>query len=74
MILDIPYGTRPTDDATAVLLAELLAATATTKERRDGFWIPIHWRQWREILGSRYKATIRESVEAGYVEANNRYS
>lgn len=29
MILDIPHGTRPTNDAVAILLA----ATATTKER-----------------------------------------
>ncbi len=74
MILDIPYGTRPTNDAVAILLAELLAATATTTERRAGFWIPIPSHQWREILGSRYKATIREATAAGYVEANDRYS
>jgi len=74
MILDIPFGTRPTNDAVAILLAELLAATATTTERRAGFWIPIHWQQWREILGSRYKAAIRQAVEAGYVEANDHYS
>jgi len=73
-ILDIPHGTRPTNDAVAILLAELLAATATTTERRAGFWIPIHWQQWREILGSRYRATIREAPAAGYIEANDRYS
>ena len=74
MILDIPHGTRPTNDAVAILLAELLAATATRTERRAGFWIPIHWQQWREILGSRYKAAIRQAIAADYVEANNHYS
>lgn len=74
MIIDIPHGTRPTNDKMAILLAELLAATATTKERRDGFWIPFHSHQWREILGSRYKATIRETVKAGYIAVNNHYS
>ncbi len=74
MNLDIPRGTRPTNDKMAILLAELMAATATTKERRAGFWIPIHWQQWRKILGSRYKATIREATAAGYVETNDRYS
>ena len=74
MILAIPHGTRPANDAVAILLAELLAATATTTERRAGFWISFHWRQWRKILGSRYKATIREATAAGYVEVNGRYS
>ena len=41
MLLYIPHGTRPTNDAEAILLAELLAATATTRERRAGFWILI---------------------------------
>lgn len=31
MILDIAHGTRPTNGAAAILLAELLAATATKK-------------------------------------------
>ncbi len=74
MILDVPHGTHPTNDKVAILLAELQAATATTTERRDGFWISMHSRQWREILGSRYKAAIHEAVNAGYIEVNDRYS
>lgn len=74
MILDVPHGTRPTNDKMAILLAELQAATATTNERRDGFWISMHSKRWREILGSRYKAVIRQAVEAGYIEVNDRYS
>lgn len=74
MVLDIPLGTRPKSDAEAILLAELLAATATTKERRNGFWVPVPSSAWREILGSRYKATIRDAVSAGYIEINDRYS
>lgn len=50
MILNIPHGTRPTNDAVAILLAELLAATSTTTERRAGFWIPIPSHQWRRGL------------------------
>ena len=74
MIIDIPYGTRPTNDAVAILLSELQSATATTKERRAGFWIPIPSHQLREIVGSRYKPVIREATAAGYIEVNDRYS
>lgn len=73
MLLYIPHGTRPINDAEAILLAELLAATATTTERRAGFWISMHSNQWRKILGSRYTKPIREAVKAGYIEVNDHY-
>jgi hypothetical protein len=72
--VDIPAGTRPANDAVAILLSELLAATALTTERRDGYWIPMHSTQLRAILGSRYKAVIREALDANQIEVNDHYA
>ena len=72
--VDIPAGTRPANDAVAILLSELLAATALTSERRAGFWIPMHSTQLRAILGSRYKEVIREALDANYIEVNDHYA
>lgn len=72
--VDIPVGTRPGNDAVALLLSELQAATALTKERRSGYWISIHSTRLRAILGSRYKAAIREALNANYIEANDHYA
>jgi hypothetical protein len=72
--VDIPAGTKPANDAVAILLSELLAATALTSERRAGHWIPMHSKQLRAILGSRYKAVIHEAMDANYIEANDHYA
>jgi hypothetical protein len=72
--VQIPSEARPTNDAVAILLSELQAATALTPERRAGHWIPMHWTQLRASLGSRYKAAIRAAVDEGFVEANDHYA
>ncbi len=74
MIVWIPRGTRPTSEKMALVLSELQAATAVTRERRMGHWIGMHSHELRRIAGGRYAQTIRECVNAGYIEVNDRYS
>ena len=73
-MIDIPKGYDPTSDRHAIVLAELMALTAMTKERRRGYWIPVGSRHWRKLIGSRYKYILDDLVVAGCVEVNNRYS
>ena len=74
MLLDIPHGTKPTSDRMAILLAELQAATATTKERQRGHWINVSSHLWKKILGRNYADVIAETRQVGYIETNDRYS
>jgi hypothetical protein len=73
-MIEIPAGTQPRTERVAIVLAELMALTATTKERRAGHLIPVPSRYWRSLIGSRYKDTLREALDRGYIEVNDRYS
>lgn len=74
MIVLIPNTANPANEKQAVLVAELLALTSTTKERRSGHWIPVHTDHWRRVLGGSYALILREAIQTGLVEVNPRYS
>lgn len=73
-ILRVPHGTRPTSDAMAVFLSELLHATAQEADRAErGYWINFHSDYLRSTVGGRYASVVREANKLKYVEVNGCY-
>ncbi len=74
MILAIPANANPLSDKMAILISELQSATATTTERQAGHWIGYHSDELRSLLGGRYRDTIEQTIDAGFIETNEKYS
>jgi hypothetical protein len=73
-LLSIPAASSPKNDREAIVLSELHALTATTQDRQEGHWIPMHSLKWRKLIGSRYASDISSLLARDEMERNPRYS